>query len=124
VDQVWEFVEGVDDLELLRYERLKARVNAALDGLSDDEVFAEIQSRWNLAGASPKTVKQAELETLVASRPELGEDKPDGTFFARALPSSLHTFWRSRGHWRSCEVVANSGACGGTANGAGGDCGW
>jgi hypothetical protein len=86
VDKVWEFLEGVEDLELLRYERRKARVNAALDGLSDDEVFAEIQSRRDLADASPKTVKQAELETLVASKPELGEDKPDGTFFARALP--------------------------------------
>ena len=86
VDKVWEFLEGVEDLELLRYERRKARVNAALEGLSDEEVFAEIQSRLDLAESSPKTVKQAELETLVASKLELGEDKPDGTFFARTLP--------------------------------------
>jgi MrfA Zn-binding domain len=33
-----------------------------------------------------KPVKQAELETLVASRETMGEDKPDGVFFARALP--------------------------------------
>ncbi len=88
VDKVWEFVEGVETLELLRYERRKARVNAALEGLSDEEVFAEVRSRLDLAASSPKTVKQAELETLVASKPELGEDKPDGMFFARALPRS------------------------------------
>lgn len=86
VDKVWEFLEGVESLELLQYERRKARVNAALEGLSDEEVFAEIQSRLDLAESSPKTVKQAELETLVASKTELGEDKPDGMFFARALP--------------------------------------
>jgi hypothetical protein len=86
VDKVWEFLEGVENLELLQYERRKARVNAALEGLSDEEVFAEIQSRLDLAESSPKTVKQAELETLVASKLELGEDKPDGTFFARTLP--------------------------------------
>jgi len=31
-------------------------------------------------------VKQAELETLVASKDEVGEDRPDGDFFARNLP--------------------------------------
>jgi len=86
VDKVWEFLEGVEEIEQLRYERRKARVNAALEGLSDEEVFAEVRSRLDSAESSPKTVKQAELETLVASRPELGEDKPDGMFFARALP--------------------------------------
>src|SRR5207249_2182341 len=33
-----------------------------------------------------KTVKQAELETLVASKEGLGNDRPDGNFFARNLP--------------------------------------
>lgn len=36
-----------------------------------------------------KTVKQAELETLTASRDEIGEDRPDGNFFARALPRDV-----------------------------------
>ncbi|MCU0981162.1 MAG: hypothetical protein MUF25_18585, partial [Pirellulaceae bacterium] len=77
VDKVWEFLEGVENLELLQYERRKARVNAALEGLSDEEVFAEIQSRLDLAESSPKTVKQAELETLVASKLELGVLRTD-----------------------------------------------
>ena len=86
MDSIWEFVAEVEDLEQLRYERRKARVNAALDGMSDDEVFAEIQSRRGGTGVPLKSVKQAELETLVASRDEIGEDRPDGNFFARSLP--------------------------------------
>jgi hypothetical protein len=86
VDTVWEFLAEVEDLDMLRYERRKARVNAALEGLSDDEVFAEIQARRDGSGTETKSVKQAELETLIASQEEIGEDRPDGNFFARTLP--------------------------------------
>jgi hypothetical protein len=86
VDAAWEFVAEVEDLEQLKYERKKAKVKAALDGMSDDEVFAEIQARRSGAAETPKSVKQAELETLIASKEEVGIDKPDGTFLARALP--------------------------------------
>ncbi|MFM7166742.1 MAG: DrmB family protein, partial [Planctomycetaceae bacterium] len=86
IDLVWEFVAEVEDIEQLRYERRKARVNAALEGLSDIEVFAEIQARRGGTGPVLKSVKQAELETLVAARDETGEDRPDGNFFARSLP--------------------------------------
>ncbi len=40
-----------------------------------------------------KKVKVAELETLVASKEELGDDRPNGNFFARALPRPV---WDSR----------------------------
>ena len=86
VDLVWEFLEAVADGEELRYERRKARVHAALEGFADDEVLAEIQARRTGAQAHTLSVKQAELETLVASSETLGEDKPDGVFFARTLP--------------------------------------
>jgi hypothetical protein len=65
----------------------KPPVAAALEGLSDEEVFYEIQARHS--GRIPgtdKSVKQAELETLIASKEEIGSDKPDGDFYARALP--------------------------------------
>jgi hypothetical protein len=90
VDAAWEFLEEVEDLEQLKYERKKAKVKAALEDLSDDEVFSEIQSRRSGAADQPKTVKQAELETLLASKEALGNEKPDGNFFARTLP---------RDHW-------------------------
>jgi uncharacterized protein DUF1998 len=90
VGAVWDFVSEVEDVEQLQYERRKSRVHAALEGLADDEVVAEIQARRGGTGVPLKSVKQAELETLVASRNELGEDRPDGNFFARSLP---------REHW-------------------------
>lgn len=86
VTLVWEFLAEVEDLDQLRYERRKARVQAALEGFTDDEVLDEIHTRRSGAMEHSISVKQAELETLVASRETLGEDKPDGVFFARSLP--------------------------------------
>jgi len=90
VDGIWTYVEAVETIDDLRYERKKTTVKAALEGLSDDEVFAEIQSRRMGTTAQDKPVKVAELETLIAAKDELGEDRPEGVFFARTLPRS---FW-------------------------------
>lgn len=90
VDLVWEFLSTVEEIGEVKYERKKARVQQALEGLSDDEVFAEIQSRKNLSTKLPgKSVKLAELETLLSAEEEIGEDRPDGAFYARALPKSV-----------------------------------
>jgi hypothetical protein len=86
VETVWDFIGEVEDVEMLRYERRKAKVHAVLDGFRDEEVFAEIKVRRGQSAESQKSIKQAEMETLIASRDELGDDKPDGTFFARNLP--------------------------------------
>ncbi|MBX9568666.1 MAG: DUF1998 domain-containing protein [Candidatus Obscuribacterales bacterium] len=89
VDLIWEFVSNVEDIGELKYERKKDRVNKALEGLKDEEVFAEIQARKGAGTSLPKSVKLAELETLVSTDEEIGEDKPDGTFFARRLPNAV-----------------------------------
>jgi hypothetical protein len=86
VDAAWEYLEAVEDLDQLRYERKKAKVKAALEGIGDEEAFAEIRSRRQGSAKEDKKVKVAELETLIASKEELGNDKPDGKFFARTLP--------------------------------------
>ena len=60
-------------------------------------------------------MKEAELETLVASREEIGNDRPDGNFFARALPREhwdapwMATFERVILVHRLKEVVALAG---------------
>ena len=61
-------------------------MKAALEGLSDEEVFSEILARRGAVLGEAKSVKQAELETLMASKEEVGNDVPDGYFFARAVP--------------------------------------
>ena len=87
VDAVWSFLEAVESLDELRYERKKSTVKTALEGVSDEEVLADLRARK--AGAKPeKSIKVAELETLMAAKEELGEDRPEGVFYARALPKS------------------------------------
>ena len=88
VDAAWEFLEAVEDLDQLRYERKKSKVKAALEGIADEEALRKIEARRLGTPRTEKKVKLAELETLMASRDELGEDQPDGNFFARALPRS------------------------------------
>ncbi len=115
VDNVWQFVEEVESLEDVRYERKKARVKAVLEGISDDEIWSEIQARRGDTSQQLKSVKQAELETLIASKDELGNDKPDGDFYARALPRERWDYpWMKDIHrvvlvHRLREVVAQIG---------------
>ena len=59
-----------------------------LEGLSDAEVWAEIQTRRGALTAQQKSVKAAELETLLATADEIGEDRPEGVFYARTLPKA------------------------------------
>ena len=92
IDAVWSYVEAVEGLDDLKYERRKAAVKAGLEGISDDEAFAEIQLRRLGGSKIDKPVKIAELETLVASKDQVGEDRPEGVFYARALPRAI---WES-----------------------------
>lgn len=90
VDAVWEFVSEAEDLEQLRYERRKEKVKRALDGITDQEALAELQARRGAGVRTDRSVKVAELETLMAARQEVGEDRPEGVFYARTLP---RRFW-------------------------------
>ena len=89
VELVWDFIGEVADIGELKYERKKAKVHTVLGDYSDEEVFAEIKMRRGQSAGQPKTIKQAEMETLMASKDELGDDKPDGNFFARTLPKKV-----------------------------------
>ena len=89
VDAVWSFLELVESVDDLRYERKKAKVKEALEGFSDDEVMQEIEARRPGSQKQEKSVKVAEIETLIGSKDELGEDRPEGVFYARALPREV-----------------------------------
>jgi hypothetical protein len=75
VDQVWEHhLQYVDDLDELKKERKRRPpLAAALQGLDDEEVFEEIKRRRGdgFKLGEEKSVKQAELETLISSREEI-----------------------------------------------------
>ena len=89
VDAAWDNLEAVETIEELRYERKKSKVKEALAAITDEEAFAELQMRKEGNVQPEKTVKVAELETLIASKEELGDDKPNGNFFARSLPRTV-----------------------------------
>ncbi|MBI4586277.1 MAG: DUF1998 domain-containing protein [Planctomycetes bacterium] len=89
IDPVWEhFLQYVQDKDELSKERgRKPPVREALKGFTDEEVFNAIRVRRGEGGDAPgKSVKQAEIETLTAAEDEVGQDRPDGNFYARALP--------------------------------------
>jgi hypothetical protein len=61
-------------------------VFAALEGFSDEKVFADIQRRRGGAPRSQKSIKQAEIETLMAADEQVGEDVPEGAdYYATRL---------------------------------------
>ena len=85
VEKIWEdhlqYVASIDDLP---GERKRAKVAAALEGYSNEAVWAEIERHRGGSSAAPaKTIKQAEIETLLASPDEIGQDKIEGDFYAR-----------------------------------------
>ena len=91
VNQVWEnFLQYVDTIEELTRERQKKPpVKAALEGFTDDEVIRDVEARKGLGTEAPlESVKQAEFEVLTATKEEVGQDTPDGDFFARTLPKA------------------------------------
>jgi hypothetical protein len=92
VTQVWEnFLQYVDTPDELKKERQrKPPVKAALEGLSHEEMMQEIEARKGMGADAPsKSVKQAEFEVPTAAKEEVGQDTPDGDFFARTLPRSV-----------------------------------
>lgn len=86
VTAAWDFLEAAESEEDIARERRKPKVRSALEGVTDAEVWAEIQSRRGALTGQQKSVKGAELETLLATADEIGEDRPDGVFYARTLP--------------------------------------
>jgi Domain of unknown function (DUF1998) len=86
-----QYAESSDDV---KRERRKQKVANALEGFSDEAVWAEIRRKQSGQGDQGKSIKQVEIETLLSSPEEMGEDAPDGDFYARArkltaLPSLL-----------------------------------
>ena len=91
IEGVWEthlqYVDSID--ELAKDRERKPPVRMALEGHSNEEVWSAIQARRGGQGLTPqKSVKLAEFETLSSAAEEIGEDRPDGLFYARRLPAA------------------------------------
>ncbi|MBK8696945.1 MAG: DUF1998 domain-containing protein [Deltaproteobacteria bacterium] len=87
VDEVWDdYLQYAEEVGDVAKERKKAKVTAALEGFTNEAVFEELQRRKQGTGGNDKPSKQIEIEALLASPDEVGEDAPEGDFFARTLP--------------------------------------
>lgn len=86
VDAVWDdFLQYVDSADEIRRERRKARVQQALERFSDEKVWEECERRKSGPAETLPTLKDVELATFLSMPEELGEDVPEGDFYARRL---------------------------------------
>ena len=87
VDEVWaDYLQYCKSLASVANEREKKRVSAALEGHSDAEVWAEIQRRKEGGAPAVLGIREAEIETLMQARAQIGDDRPEGVFYARSVP--------------------------------------
>jgi hypothetical protein len=92
-----DFLQYAEDENDIKRERRKEKVAHALERFSDTVVWQEVQRRQNGLGEVFKSIKQVEIETLLSSPTQVGEDLPDEDFYARTrpletLPSRLHPY--------------------------------
>jgi hypothetical protein len=87
VERVWEdFLQYCESEADIRRERRKEKVSAALEGFTDAAVWADVQRRLARVPTADKSIKQVEIETLLTQKESLGDDRPEGDFFARSHP--------------------------------------
>lgn len=90
VDTVWQdFLQYADSEADIAKERKKQKVSVALEEFTDAEVWTEVKRRQGGVAQAPKGIREAEVEMLLSSPAEMGEDAPDGIFHARAVPSPV-----------------------------------
>ncbi len=92
VAKVWDafgpLIQGMEQLPLFRQS---PAFGPLIREFTDEQVWRELQRRRGGATGPSKTIKQVEIETLLSSRAEVGEDAPVGAdFYARrfALPAA------------------------------------
>jgi hypothetical protein len=89
IDAAWDFIGEASAVYDIKHERKKSKVRSLLEGLTDDEVFNLVKERRGEVSVEIKSIKEAEMETLISSKDEIENDQPDGDFFARALPEEI-----------------------------------
>jgi hypothetical protein len=88
VGSLWDafgpLIESAADLPRLRRS---PAFEAAVRPFSDDKVWGEVQRRRGARSTEVKTIKQVEIETLLSSDDDVGDDAPIGAdYHARRLP--------------------------------------
>ncbi len=87
VARLWDaYLEKLPSLAMLQQmASFIPPLQEALSGLDLAAVWAEVERRRSGAEPAKRSIKRAELDTLLASADELGSDTPEGDFYARRL---------------------------------------
>ena len=86
VDEVWEdFLQYSESLDDVVRDRRRQKVSAALERLSNEEVWEEVQRRKGGPAPTSVGIREAEIKTLLSSPDSVGTDQPDGLFYARTI---------------------------------------
>lgn len=86
VDDAWTDLSEAEDVGDIAREIKKKKFADAFAGMSAEQVWAEVSRRRDGAAEVRKSIKRVEIDTLLASHDELGEDIAEGDFYARRLP--------------------------------------
>lgn len=79
-----DFLSVAESEDDIRKERRKPKVSSALEGLSDADVWREVQRRQQGVPPPAPSIRSAEVETLM-SADEIGQDKAGSLLYARAV---------------------------------------
>ena len=102
VQELWDDLQIVNDATGLAFIKGKPKVAAALAPFDDDEVLAAILKAKGASAASERSVKEIELEAILAAPEGFGDDVPvNPDFHARRLPDAV---------WRRSERAAGVAA--------------
>ena len=86
VRELWgDFLSDVESLQDLQRCKKKPTPASRLDGLDDNEIMKSIARVRGGSDENDIPVKEVEFLALSEAREELGNDAPDGDFFARAM---------------------------------------
>lgn len=89
VKAIWEsHLSAVTSEAELAFVMKMPAVKQQLEGFSTQQIMDAI-SRARGAAADDRPVKEVEFEALADAKEELGSDRPEGDFFARALPKPV-----------------------------------
>ena len=96
VRELWDDLQIVNDAAGLSFIKGKPKVAAALAPFDDDEVLTAIGAAKGTSAGTERSVKEIELEAILAAPEGFGDDVPvNPDFHARRPPDGL---WRGHVH--------------------------
>ena len=103
VRELWDDLQIVDDAAGLAFIKGKPKVAAALASFDEDEVLTAIGNAKGGGAGSERSVKEIELEAILAAPEGFGDDAPvNPDFHARRLPDAM---WRRSARAAGVEAV-------------------